>query len=344
MKVRPEQLEAALAKGLRPVYLISGDEALLVNEVIDEIRVAARRDGFTERSVHVVDRSFNFADLHNDGASMSLFGDKKLIELRLASARPGAKAAAVLLDYAADPPPDAVLIVQAPKMDKSAASTKWVKALESIGALIQVWPVAESEFPSWLAFRMRRLGLQPERDAVLALAARVEGNLLAAQQEIDKLWTLKGEGSVTIDDIESMVTDSARFNVFKLVDTALAGDSAKCLRVLRGLREEGVEPVIIAWALAREIRSLFSMAVAQADRTPMQTVLANARVWGSRQGIVRAALSRHDRRSLATLLQASEFADRAVKGRAGTPAWDVLLGLCTGLALSKNELLASKIA
>ncbi len=332
MKLRADQLDQALSAALGHIYLVSGDEPLLCNEALDAIRRAAREQGFSERSVHVVESGFDWHTLTADSASLSLFGDKKLLELRMRSAKPGTKGAKVLTAYAADPPPDTLLLVSTPKIEKANSPAKWVSALERAGVWIQTWPVADAEFPSWLKFRMQARGLEPDREAIQALALRVEGNLLAAQQEIDKLWTLKGDGPIDAKDIEQAVTDSARFNVFKLVDLALAGDERRVGRILQSLKETGTEPVIICWALAREVRSLFSMACQIAAGKTQADVFRAARVWSNRQGIVAKALSRHDRRSLALLLQAAQFSDRTVKGRTAADSWDVLLGLAHRLA------------
>lgn len=332
MRIRANQLDAQLDRKLAPVYVVSGDEPLPVAECLDSIRAALRRAQYTERKVHWVARGFDWSEFSADSLSMSLFATRRFLEVRLTSSKPGDAGAKALLAYAERPPEDTVLVLSVPKLDKAAFNTKWIKALDSVGAIIQVWPVDDAEFPAWVSARMRKLGLAPTRDAVLALAQRVEGNLLAAQQEIEKIWLQKGDGDVSVDDIESQVGDSARFNVFKLADTAVSGNIVKALRILGSLRSEGVEPVLIAWALTREIRSLAAMQYAIDAGQSVQAAIAAAHVWNQRQAIVRSALSRHSGASMVRLLTAAEHADRAIKGRAVGNAWDALLGLVTELA------------
>ncbi len=332
MKIRSEQFTQHLSDGLKPVYLFSGDEPLLLAELQDSLRQHARSLGFTERKVFDVDRYFDWNQLQQESASMSLFSEQRLIELRLASIKPGKDGAPALIEYCQNPASDTVLVLSGPKSDKAATNTKWFKAIDNAGVVVQVWPVAESEFSVWLGGRMRKAGLQPDKDALMALEARVEGNLLAANQEIEKLLLQHGEGAVSAQDIESMVGDNARFNVFKLVDAALLGKEKKALRILAALRLEGIEAVVVNWALAREIRSLHALGCAIANGADMAAAMSKARVWGSRQGIVRSAVSRHDEQSLSTLLNSCALADRAAKGRSLTAAWDVLLGIVQGLS------------
>lgn len=331
MRIRADRLDAELGRKLLPVYVVSGDEPLSVAECLDSIRTALRRREYTERKVHWVARGFDWSEFSADSVSMSLFAARRFLEVRLTSSKPGDAGTKALLAYAERPPEDTVLVLSIPKLDKAAFNTKWIKALDGVGAIVQVWPVDDAEFPVWVSSRMKKLGLAPTREAVLALSQRVEGNLLAAQQEIEKIWLQKGEGAVSVDDVESQVGDSARFNVFKLADTAVSGNIVKALRILGSLRSEGVEPVLIAWALTREIRSLASMKYAIDAGQSVQSAIAAAHVWNQRQGIVRSALSRHSGTSITRLLAAAAHADRAIKGRAAGSAWDALLGLVAGL-------------
>ncbi|MEM8982539.1 MAG: DNA polymerase III subunit delta [Pseudomonadota bacterium] len=332
MKLRLDQLAAAVAEQLRSAYLISGDETLLANEAADTIRAACRAAGYVERTLLSADRGFNWADLDGELSGLSLFSEKRVVELRLPSAKPGKKGAEAISAAAANMPPDTVLLVQCPKLDKGAARSAWVAAIEAAGAHVQIWPIDNSEFPAWVSERMRARGLHPSRDAVLALCARVEGNLLAADQEIEKLWLQHGAGSIDTDAITDGVGDSARFNVFRLADVALAGHSRKALRVLRSLRHEGTEPVLLLWSLTREIRTLYAIRHAVESGAAQASAINKARVWGARQGIVRAALGRHSVTSLRRLLLAAEQADRAARGRAVVGPWDHITGLVVALA------------
>ena len=320
------------------MYLLSGDETLLLNDCADTVRAACREAGYDERIVLTADRGFDWQDFEAELAGMSLFNDRRLVELRMASAKPGKKAQDVLLRSAGRLPPDTVVLITVPKLDKTALKAPWVGALEARGTLVQVWPVDDGEFPAWVSARMRARGLSPDRDAVLAFCARVEGNLLAAAQEIDKLWLANGDGPIDAATVANEVGDNARFNVFKLADTALAGNQRKAFRVLRSLRLEGAEPVLVIWALTREIRTLYSLAHATASGTDLAGAMRGARVWGARQGLVRNALARHDRASLTALLRASELADRAARGRGRVAPWDHITGLVFGLAGASSDL------
>lgn len=337
LKLRSDQLAASTAKSLSPVYLLSGDETLLLNECADTVRAACRAAGYTERVLLNVDRSFDWRDLNAELAGMSLFVERRLIELRMATVKPGKKGQEALLSACENLPPDTVLLIQAPRLDKTVLKTAWVSAVERAGVLVQVWPIDDSEFSTWVAARMRQRGLAPERDAVLAFCARVEGNLLAAAQEIDKLWLLNGEGPLSAETVAEQVGDNARFNVYKLADTTLAGQHRKAFRVLRSLRLEGVEPVLLLWALGREIRALYAIQVAVDGGADVGSAMKKARVWGQRQGLVRGALARHDTASLAELLVATERADRAARGRGQVDVWDHITGIVFALAAGRES-------
>ena len=253
MKLAPAQLNKHLQGALAPVYVVSGDDPLLCQEAADAIRNAARQQGFDERQVFSADANFDWGTLLQAGASLSLFAQRRLLELRLPSGKPGDKGAAALMEYCANPAEDTLLLVSLPKLDGSAQKTKWGKALIE-GAhcqFIQIWPVDVHQLPQWINQRLQQAGLSAQRDAVDLIAARVEGNLLAAAQEIEKLKLLAEGNQITVETVQAAVADSARFDVFGLVDAMLNGEAAHALRMLEGLRGEGVEPPVILWALAR---------------------------------------------------------------------------------------------
>jgi DNA polymerase-3 subunit delta len=325
MKLFPEKLEAQLKQGLLPIYLFSGDEPLQLGEAADAVRRHAREQGFTEREVMHAEKGFDWNELLMASNAMSLFAEKRVIDLRLPSGKPGKEGGAALAEYAARPPEDTVLLITSGKIDKRSQSAKWYKALDKIGATLQVWPVETRDMPNWLNQRMRAHGLQPEREAVAVIAERVEGNLLAAAQEVDKLVLLNGKGPLSLEQVEAAVSDSARFDVFGLVDAALAGDAARASRMLDGLRGEGVEPILVLWALTREIRSLADMAAQIESGKGMDGVLV--RVWGKRKGPVKAGLQRHNRVRWQQMLRRAARLDRVIKGAATGNAWDELLQL-----------------
>ena len=325
MKLRAEQLDAQLAKGLAPVYVVSGEEPLQLGEACDCVRRHAREQGFSEREVMAVESGFDWGELMASCNAMSLFASRKLVELRLPSGKPGTEGSKILLEFAERPPEDTVLLVICGKLDKSAQNAKWYQALDRVGASVQVWPVEAREMPNWINARMRSRGMQPAREAALMLAERVEGNLLAAAQEVEKLLLLYGEGPLSAEQVEAAVTDSARFDVFGLVDAALLGDAPRLTRMLDGLRAEGVEPILVLWALGREIRSLAEMAAEVESGAAMDRVLA--RVWAKRKAPVRAGLARHNGQRWQQMLRRAGRIDRMVKGVLPGNAWDELLQL-----------------
>lgn len=332
MKIPANQLSTALRKSLQPCYLISGDEPLLVSEALDTLRKAARDRGYTSRDLQVVTAGFDWTALGAGAGNLSLFADKRLLELRLPSPRPGRDGAAAIMDLVELAGEDLLLVVVAPRLDKSAAGTKWVKKIERRGATVAVWPVALRDLPGWIAERMRRRGLQPDADAVRLLADRVEGNLLAAEQEIEKLRMLLGEGRVSAGDVETAVSSSSRYDVFKLADAAVGGDGRRAVHILFGLRAEGVEPPVVLWALTRELRSLAALGEEVQRGVPLGQAMKKARVWPNRQGLLRACMGRHVPRDFYRLLRLARQADAAAKGQSALDPWQLMATLVLGMA------------
>ncbi len=331
MQLRVEQLASHLQDSMAPVYLVSGDEPLQKQEAVDAIRQRARDNGFDERIVFEADRSFDWNELLQEADAMSLFGERKILELRLPSGKPG-DGSKVLTEYAARAPEDRVLLISSGKIDKSGQSTKWYKALASAGVTIAVWPKEREQLGDWIANRMHRLGLEPTPGAVGLLVERVEGNLLAAKQEIDKIALLYDQGRIDEDIIAAVVSDSARYNLFGMVDVVLAGEMSRVIRMLNGLQGEGVEPVLINWALSRELRTLISLLQeARAGRKPAE-LFREYRIWDKRQPIMRAALRRHRVPELMSMLRRSAHIDRVIKGRATGKVWDELVQLAIEMA------------
>jgi DNA polymerase-3 subunit delta len=340
VKLRAEQLQSHLAGELAAIYLISGDEPLLVQEAGDAIRAAARAQGYAERMVLDVEPGFDWGELRETAAGLSLFAARRLIELRMPGGKPGEAGAKALVEYAARPPRDDLLLVSLPRLDKAAQSTKWFTALEHAGVLLQLWPPAAAQLPGWIAQRMRARGLQPTPAAAAALAARVEGNLLAGAQEIEKMRLLHGPGAIDEGDVMEAVADSARFDVFTLADAALAGDPARCVRILRSLEGEGVEPVLIGWALTREVRLLTTLSQALAAGGRLSTLYQQHRIWDKRQPLVEQALKRHPLERWRALLRRCARIDRITKGQAAGNVWDELIQLSVMMAGTGVEGLA----
>lgn len=333
MRIYPEKLAGDLQRQLRPVYLVSGEEPLLVQECADQIRAAARAAGCSERQIFDAgDRSFDWLELAQGAGSLPLFAEQRLLELRVPSGKPGTEGSKALLAYLEDPAAGDVLLILAGKIDKASTNSKWHKAIDQAGATISVWPVNAQEMPRWLAQRANAMGMQVQRDALELLAERVEGNLLAAVQELEKLHLLAGDEPVTAERVSAAVSDNARFNLFAFVDAALAGRTEDTLRMLQGLRAEGTQPSVLVWALTRELRLLHGLCLAvDAGQAPAQA-MGTARVWKNRQPIMQAALGRHNSAGCARLLKLAGHADGCIKGYASGDPWETLELLVLALA------------
>jgi DNA polymerase-3 subunit delta len=320
VKLAPERLEAQLAGGLSPIYLITGDDPLLTGEALDRVRARAREAGHTDRSVFEVDRYFDWAELAAAAGALSLFAERQLIELRLPTGKPGQAGAKALEAYAADPPPDTLLLIAAGKIDQRALGSAWAAAIDRAGVIVQVWPIDRARLPNWIGQRLEAQGLRPRGGVTRLIAERVEGNLLAADQEIKKLALLLEPGPIDEDDVLRAVADSARYDVFQLVDAASAGDLGRAQRILDGLTAEGAAPTLILWALVRELRAVNLVAWQSAGGGSPDAAMRAAGVWPRRQPVVRKALARHTRTSLDDLLLEASRVERIVKGAArGSP-------------------------
>ncbi|SEQ23091.1 DNA polymerase III, delta subunit [Ectothiorhodospira magna] len=337
MRLKPEQLEDHLQRGLAPLYLVSGDEPLQSMEAVDGIRARARAEGFEDREVFTVDKGFDWGQVQTAAESLSLFAQRRVLELRMPSGKPGVQGGKVLEACARQPSADTVLIVQCGKLERQEQKSRWCQALEQAGVMIQVWPLDLAGTETWIIRRMNRRGLHPTAGAARLLAERVEGNLLAAAQEIDKLVLLQGTGAVDEVGVLAAVTDSARFNVYDLTAAALAGEAGRAVRILSGLRAEGIAPVLVAWTLTREIRTLNRLSEQVTAGATLQGVLKS--VWPpQRQPVMRQALKRLPLPVLGQLLQAGARADQVAKGQKPGSAWDELLDLTLGLAGQPSSL------
>ena len=336
MRIKLEFLENDLKKSLKSVYLVTGDEPLQQMEACDAIRSAARTRGFTEREVFHVERGFDWGQLLMSANSMSLFAEKKIIELRFNSAKPGDVGSKALIEYCQNLNDDNILIITMPKVDGAGQRGKWFKQLDQSGAIMQIWPIEINQLPGWIANRMRSKSLTPSREAVLLLAEKVEGNMLAAAQEIDKL-AIKAPAQIDVDDIIEAVEDAAKFDVFKLVDAILMAKLKRATRIMQGLKATGEEPVYVLWALSREIRTMTSMAYAQKKGDAIGAVLKTHGVWDKRVPLVKAALHRLNEKQWSLLLQQVVKVDQVIKGvKKGNP-WDELLDL--SFAMTGRDLL-----
>jgi DNA polymerase-3 subunit delta len=327
----PEQLEAGLARRLATAYLIAGDEPLLIQEAADAVRQAARAAGFGDREVHVAERGFDWAAFEDAVSSMSLFAERRLIELRLPTPKAADPGTEVLARVLENPPEDVLLLAIAPRIDKR-KMPKWAAAFAAAGEFVEAWPVGVDRLPRWVEGRMRRAGLVPDREAIRLMVERCEGNLLAAHQEIEKLRLLHGEGEVDAEGVRNAVSDSARYDVFKLMDAVTGGDLARALRILEGLRSEGVDAVPILFWLARDLRSAAQVRWLMDNGMTRQAAIGKARVWSSRQALVSRAVARHDGPGLRRLVRLAARADRVNKGSERGDPWQALTELVAGYA------------
>jgi DNA polymerase-3 subunit delta len=328
LKLPLRQLEQHLSRGTAGIYLVAADEPLLVAEASDAIRAAAREAGFDERQVAHVERGFRWETLSAESDSLSLFASKRIIELRMQAPRPGDAGGRWIRAFAEDRDPDRLLLITAnAKLDSSAARSVWVKTIEQNGVVVQIWPIERAELPRWITDRAARLDLELTRAAAELLADRVEGNLLAADQELRKL-ALAPPGPV-IDEaaVLEKVATSSRFDVFRLTDALAAGDAARAVKVLDGLRSDGTAPPLILWAICRELSLLMRLERAQASGQSLDQALGRLRVWRRRHPLLKRALKRLDRARLAALLAHAVRVDRTLKGVERGPIWESVTAL-----------------
>lgn len=334
MRLRAGQLSSSLNRtGLAPLYLVSGDEPLQILECVDEIRGYARKQDYAERLVFEVEAGFDWNILLTETATASLFSPKRLVELRLGDTSPGKEGGAALTRYAEKPPADTILVISAGKFDKQAQQAKWFTALERAGVVVQVRPLTPEQLPEWIGERLKTRGKTIEPEALALLAEQVEGNLLAASQEIDKLCLLMEGARITAADVSNSVSDNARYEVFALLEAAMTGDARRCARMLSGLRAEGLEPINIHAPLLWEFRRVCSMASQAAAGSTLDKLFSEYRVWNDqRQLAIRSILRRCQPRHLHLLLTQALHLERKIKSSDKDMAWQALLGLLLAIA------------
>lgn len=334
MRLKPDQLAKSLQGRLAPVYLISGDEPLQLGELADDIRFAAKQAGYTARQVLVAESGFDWRLFLAESSTLSIFADRKFIDLRLPSAKPGTEGSQALVEYCRRPPEDSILLISLGKLTGTAQKSRWFQALEKLGVFVQVWPLLGNDLLIWLQRRCRKKKITFESDALQALSRRTEGNLLAAAQEVDKLFMLYGtETTISLQQLEASVADHTRFDVFQLVDSLLCGDLVRGYKILNELKAEGAAPAMVLWALTRELRSLHAIDGELRQGAQQDRVLAKYQVWGSRKPVVLRAVRRIRVTDIERMLQSCGRIDRQIKGRLPGDAWESLLSLSNDLAI-----------
>ena len=321
----PEKLAQHLDKTPAALYWVAGDDPLLTQEACDTVRQSARQHGFDERKVFFPEKTEHWLDILTEANSLSLFSSRTLLDVRCALGKVNSD---LLLEYLRRPNPDTLILLQTPRPDAKSALKK---ALEPVCAFVPVYDLSSDRFPDWLTHRARRLGLELPHGALALLAEQTEGNLLAAQQELDKLSLRFGKGSITLEQMESEVADNARFSVFALNDSLLAGHTHASLRILQTLKQEGTAPLAILGALQREWRQLASATHAVQRGQPVQPTLARLGVWDKRQPLFQRALKRLTPNAVAPLHQTVCDIDLAVKGMHPLDPWTLLQRFCVQL-------------
>ncbi len=332
MALSSGQFEQQLAGGqLAPVYLIASSEPLLLLEAGDALRARARELGYAEREVFDADARFDWGQLEASFGMMSLFSSRRMIEVRLPTGKPGKEGGEVIERYAKSPAPDVLLLVTAGEWSGKHEAA-WSRAIDQRQGALVLWPPKPAELPMWIARRLKSRGVDASPDAAALLAARIEGNLLAAAQEVDKLALLKGKGRIDAEEMEALVADSARYDVFRLTDTALAGDAPRALHMLAGLRGEGEQVVpMLSW-LTTQVSALALLSAVQEAGGNMAQAMQQARVWDAKQPLFRRAIGRGSASHFEKLLSDCARLDRISKGRADGDPWRELERLIVGIA------------
>ncbi len=322
MKIKQEQLSSHVKQPLQPVYLLCGDEPLLIQEAGDQLRASARNTGFSEREVFHADAGFSWERLLQSSQSLSLFSDKQLIELHIPNGKPGAKGGDMLAQILASPSPDNLILIYCPKLDAAAQRSAWFKAIDKAGVIIQFWPVEPQRLPGWIQQRCRHAGLSIDADAAQLLADRVEGNLLAAAQEIEKLKLINDGSPLNVEQIIGGVADNARYDLYGLIDAALEAKPARCLKMLQGLRAEGTDAIVLLGSLTWELRKLLELSQNSGPISDLQ--YKKHRIWGNRKTVINQALRRLKPHQLRQMLQQCAAIDLAIKGMRPDDPWLLL--------------------
>ena len=335
MKLKAEQLSQHLSKTLLPIYIFSGDEPLIIQECSQQVHEAATQRGFVDKKIYQVETGFDWQALFESANSLSLFSTQQRIDLRIPMGKPGDKGHKALLEYSKNPNPDTLLLITFPKLEASALKSKWFKALENGGAHIQVWPLESHQFLPWLKQRAAKLQLTLSPDAFEFLASQVDGNLLAASQELEKLRLLDQEKTIDLAMIENSVGNSARYDAFQLSDSCLQGDLKRSITILQNLKLEGAEPTLILWSLSKDIRALYELLTAQHQSVPLNNAFKKQGIWPKRQKLFHQALSSHSIKSCQQLLNQAFKVDKSIKGVSTQGPW-LELSLLVSIFSSPN--------
>ena len=316
MEINAADLEQRLPTLDCKCFLLHSNEVLLLEEARDALKKHFHAAGFTDQNRHTVESGFDWSGFNASSQTLSLFAERRFIELRLPNGKPGDKGAEWLKGFVANCPDDTVLVVVSAKLDKRQLAAAWCKAFQQNGAVVEAKPVPATQLPNWILKRFKQQSIQCDREVAVRLAYYVEGNLLAADQEIRKLsLTMNPGDTLGLEELEQRATDNSRFNVFAFVDACLAGNAGRSLRILGRLKHEGVEPILLVWSLARELRLLSSLNAEVSHGVSSAEAFRKHRIWSSRAPLVSAALKRLRPRVLLSILKRVAWLDRLVKGQ-----------------------------
>lgn len=342
MKISYQQLALHLKQNFAPVYLITGDEHFLVQEALDQIRNVALQKEFTAREKFFVETGFNWQDFLLSVDNLSLLSEPTIVELKFSSAKLGDEGIKIISSYLTNPAKDKIVIMIMPKIDAATQKTKWFKALENAAVVVQIWPLETAQFPVWIANKAKQAGILLEPEGIKILADFVAGNLLAAVQEIEKLLLLycnneshlqqNAVNRISTVQLIAAITDNARFDMFDLVDQSLAGNGKQVVRILDSLRDEGAEPVLILWAIAREVRSLINLKNALQQSNNFETVASQYHINFKRKAIIKNALQKHSLANLEKILFSAGDIDLVIKGIKSGNVWQEMQNVCLALA------------
>ena len=322
MKIQPAQLSSQISKQVQPIFLMSGDEILLLEETCDIIRKYCKHQGYSEREVFHLDANNKpWDDMLASANSMSLFSDKKLIEIRCKTNKIGDRGSKAINAYLSNINPDCIILIIMPKLDSAQNKSKWVKAIEAHGIHCQHWPIERHQLPQFISQRLQQHGLKADSEAINFLADNVEGNLLAAKQEIEKLALLVDDTVIDLPKMIKLSSNSSRYTVFNYVDRCLQGDKKAALNTLQGLKSEGCETTLVLWAISRELRTLYRLAKAQQEGMNINAAMRNERIFESRKSIIEMACQRLSTHRIERSLRQLRQVDQSIKGIKDFSPW-----------------------
>ena len=331
-RIEQNQLKQQLSQKLSPLYVLIGDEPLAQSECLDAIRQAARKAGADDRSSFIVERNFNWQQVQQFGQALSLFSSLRILEIHIPNGKPGVDGSKALTELAANAMPDTTTIIVLPALEREAKNSAWFNALQSASTLIELKEIAPTQLPQWLAARLAAQNQSTDAASLTFIANQVEGNLLAAHQEIQKLALLYPAGEISAESVREAVLNVSRFDAFQLGEAVLTGDAARTSRILQGLQDEGENAVAVMNPLMWVLRPLVRIKQAEARGENVMNAMTNARIYGDRQSLFKRALARLSLRQLEAALQKLCDIDRTAKGVMQGDAWLELSRLCFGLA------------